>query len=1002
LTTDTRARSCKLVPDSAGFYIVKAESDDSRGRHVLSTISTYVTGPDYIGWWRYDHDRIDLIPEKPSYKLGENLRVLVKSPYDRARALITVERHGILYREERELVGGAQVIELPLSNKAYAPGVYLSVVLIQGRVGDKIENNVDLGKPSFKMGMIAVPVEDAGTRLQVTTSTKKPQYKPGDTVTAELSVKDNKGSGSESEVAVAVVDEALLQLVADYQQKYEVHDGFYDMPALDMTTSETLIHLLGRRHYGKKGASAGGGGGDSKITLREAFKAVAYWEPAVMTDTNGKASITFKAPDNLTSWRIIAVAVDRHQRFGTGGSSFKVNKELMLVSALPNFATEGDEFDARFVVHNRAKSDLEVDVNLNAKGLDLQDKPKQTIQVKKDNKTIVQFPVKAQTTDSATIEITADGGVDTDGMRLQLPISKFVSFETFATYGSTTTEQIKEQLNIPKGIRTDVGGVDLLLSSSVLSHLDDTIRYATDYPYQCWEQRLTRALMIRNALELDNYLGDDVRVTKEEATTKINEVLSNAPMFQAPNGGFVYWKAQNELASPYLSAYTALGYHWLQVSGYDIDKNITSKLHDYLRGLLTSNSGWPWWYTDRSKATIRAMIAYVLGKNGENVSSDLSTLYKERELLSLFGKGFLVMALHQAGPDMQSQQEKLQKEIMNLSEITSGKVQFTESIDDGFQRILHSTTRSNCLMLTAFTEIDPGGQLVTPLMRFIAQSRRANRWNNTQENLYCLNAMRDYASIYEKEKPNFVVKGTLGDHNLGEIKFDSMKAKPKVLSYKFADKDPGTESVLKMDKQGPGRVYYTARLRLAYQVPRLDEVNAGMQVSRHYFLQKDKQWVPLTDNASIQRGDLVRVQLKVAIPRERLFVALNDPLPAGLEPINTALATASTTDAAAGESNNSAGAYVWDEDEFWYGAYRTGGFYHRELRLQAVQYFADFISAGEYELNYVTQAIATGKFSASPTLIEEMYNPETYGKGTPAHFTITEKETEKEDKKESE
>jgi len=989
LTTAGSARSCSLVPESAGFYIVRAEARDRQGRDVVSVMSAYVTGPEYIGWWRHDHDRIDLIPEQAEYELGDTLRVLVKSPYTSARALITIERHGILYREERELEGGAQMLEFPLDSKTYAPGVYLSIVLIQGRVGETIENGVDLGRPSFKMGMIKVPVNNPDTRLTVATATGRSEYKPGDRVTAELSVNDIHGTGVESEVAVAVVDEALLQLVANYQKKYEVHDGFYRLPDLDVMTSETLIHLLGRRHFGKKGVSAGGGGGAGEIALREAFKAVAHWEPALMTGADGKTSFSFTAPDNLTSWRIIAVAVDRNHRFGNGGSAFKVNKELMLVSALPNFATEGDEFDARFVLHNRSSSDLDVRVELEVDGLELRGKEELDVEVQKDAKTVVQFPVKAQPVDEATIEIRARSAADSDGMRLQLPIAKFVSFETFATYGSTVTDEVREQVAVPQGIRTDVGGLELMLSSSVLSHLDDTFRYLFDYPYQCWEQRLTRAVMYRNNVELTEYLGEEVRQSPNEAGELIESVLDDAALFQAPNGGFVYWKARDELASPYLSAYTALSMYWLAQSGYAADRDTMERLNSYLRGLLENETHWPWWYTKRSKATVRAMIAYVLGKQGDDVNGQLSNLFDERELLSLFGQGFLAMAMHQTGAAMASQQENLMQEIMNRSEITSGKVVFSESHDDGFSRILHSTTRSNCLLLTAFTEVEPEAPLVTPLMRYIAQSRRANRWNNTQENIYCLNAMRDYARIYEKDAPDFTASGSLGEHELGSIRFQGMDAEPRMLSYQYRDEDPGRTQQLVLKKDGEGRLYYTARLKLAYQEPRIDAVNAGMTVTRSYYRLDDGNWVALGDSADVKRGDLVRVHLKIGIPTERLYVAVNDPLPAGLEPVNTALATASLADAE-GEGNDSAGSYVWNEDDYWYGAYRTGGFYHRDLRLQSVQYFADFISPGDYELNYMAQAIATGKFSAGPTVIEEMYNPETYGKGTPASFVISE------------
>lgn len=988
--TKRSASGCELKPASAGYYIVQAESKDASGRKVESSLSAYVTGSDYIGWWRQDHDRIDLIPEKSKYEIGDTMRVLVKSPYDKARAIITVERHGILHREERDLIGGAQVIEVPLNKESYAPGVYLSVVLIKGRTSDKIDGDIDLGKPSFKMGLIPVEVVNSATRLQVKSKTSKAEYKPGEEISASIKVTDINGKGLESEVAIAVVDEAILQLAGDYMKKYEVHDGFYQIPDYDVTTSETLVYLLGRRHFGKKGASAGGGGGKDGMKLRELFKAVAYWEPALMTDVNGNAEFKFKAPDNLTGWKIISVAVDRNHRFGNGGSSFKTNKELMLESVLPNFATEGDVFDARFVVHNRSKNKLDVNVNLKSAALDITGKADKKIVVNKSDKTIVDYPVKVGNAEEAIIEIRADGGVDKDGMRLTLPITKYLSLETFGTNGTTIQKQIKEALDIPKGIRTDVGGLEVLLSSSVLSHLDDTFKYVFDYPYTCWEQQLTKALMYRNNITLSSYLGDDVRIEKDTATKEVEATLANAALFQTSSGGFAYWKPQDRLTDPYLSAYTALGFSWLTESGYEVDEKVDKKLDGYLRSLLNKDWSWPWFYSERSKATIRSMVAYLHAKGGEDNSSVINKLYEERNLLSLFGKGFLLMAMHHTGESMKPQLEKLKQEILNHSEITSDKIQFREQADDGFSRILHSTTRSNCLLLTAFTETDPVSKQIVPLMRFVSTSRRANRWNNTQENLYCLNAMHDYTRVYERDMPNFTVNGAVGEHDLGETSFDSFQAKPKLFNYPFSEKDPGTKSELVLDKKGDGRLYYTARMKLAYQQVRKDTVNSGMTVIRQYYVKDGKTWQLVQGDANIKRGDLVRVQLKVSVPAERLFVALNDPLPAGLEPVNTALAAASTTDAASGESDDSAGSYTWNEDDYWMGAYKTGGFYHRELRLKSVQYFADFIAAGDYELNYVAQAIATGTFNANPTLVEEMYSPETYGKGAPATFIIKE------------
>ena len=238
--------------------------------------------------------------------------------------------------------------------------------------------------------------------------------------------------------------------------------------------------------------------------------------------------------------------------------------------------------------------------------------------------------------------------------------------------------------------------------------------------------------------------------------------------------------------------------------------------------------------------------------------------------------------------------------------------------------------------------------------------------------------------------PSYTVKGkTLGQEIKG-ADFKSFKALPTNDHVLFRPEVVGKKSELVLEKTGPGRLYYTARMRIAYKEMPTKAVNSGMLVSRTYFSKESTGgWKKQDGIVKLKRGQLVRVQLNVTIPAVRHQVVLDDRLPAGLEPVNTALGGTSKEDAK-DEKNDSAGSNSWNEDDNWYGFYSSGGFYHRELRLHAVQYFADFIGKGTFKLSYIAQAIATGEFNANPALIEQMYEPEVYGKSMPAKFVIEE------------
>ena len=118
-----------------------------------------------------------------------------------------------------------------------------------------------------------------------------------------------------------------------------------------------------------------------------------------------------------------------------------------------------------------------------------------TIEVEPYKRTTVWLPLK--TTHDGQIKLTAQGGddLDRDGMLHTIDVQKRYRLETAATYGSTEAEAISERILFPQDIRTDVGGVSLLLSPTVIGNLEGAFRYLRDYSYICWEQILTRGVM---------------------------------------------------------------------------------------------------------------------------------------------------------------------------------------------------------------------------------------------------------------------------------------------------------------------------------------------------------------------------------------------------------------------------------------------------------------------------------------------------------------------------
>jgi uncharacterized protein YfaS (alpha-2-macroglobulin family) len=226
-----------------------------------------------------------------------------------------------------------------------------------------------------------------------------------------------------------------------------------------------------------------------------------------------------------------------------------------------------------------------------------------------------------------------------------------------------------------------------------------------------------------------------------------------------------------------------------------------------------------------------------------------------------------------------------------------------------------------------------------------------------------------------------LVEARVDGQSFGGASFADLRDRAVTLERPLDPADVGNRSTVEILKEGPGRLYYATRLRYAPRAETSRPVNAGMEITREMSVERDGNWQLLANVADIRRGDIVRVDLYLSVPAARNFVAISDPVPGGLEPVNRDLATASAVDADKGAFTPAGGSWFFKfSDWIGYNASRWS-FYHRELRHDSARFYADYLPPGNYHLSYSAQAIAEGAFAAMPPMAEEMYDPDIYGKG---------------------
>lgn len=198
------------------------------------------------------------------------------------------------------------------------------------------------------------------------------------------------------------------------------------------------------------------------------------------------------------------------------------------------------------------------------------------------------------------------------------------------------------------------------------------------------------------------------------------------------------------------------------------------------------------------------------------------------------------------------------------------------------------------------------------------------------------------------------------------------------------ERGPDGRPVVRLSLEGGGApVFYFLTVRETPRGPRFDPIDRGIRVGRWYEDARTGQPI-----VSVAEGDLVRVRLRVTVPVERHFVVLDDPLPAGLEPVDLSLRTVSPF----GDEEALTGEILASRGSNWaYGSWDSGiwsPFDHKEMRDDRVVYSAAVLWPGTYTVSYLARATTAGTFLSPPTHAEEMYNPGVNGRSGGGTFTV--------------
>lgn len=941
-------------------------------------------------------------------KPGDTVDVRISSPWPLEGALMTA-RNGLRQHHPfsiRGADGGDAVMQLSVDD-TWVPMVTLELMGVrpQEPVSGK-RSRVE--HPTVHTTSRRITVEPTHRKLQVQVSAPS-ESTPGATVPIRVSIRDSAERPTAARVALWAVDEAVLSLT-----NYEVPDLLHSfIPEDDVQTflyhdfrslllpylveSDPWLtprgafgsgagHLSGRR----AGAPAVMMGSASVQQARQRFETTPLFLGDVAVGPDGQAEVKALLPDNLTTFRITAVAsarlVDGESpgRFGLGDARLRVSQPFLVRAALPRLMRPGDEAQIGALLNNLAgpagAAEVQVILHQAQPVLALVGAANANRGVEAGDQLRVPFTLRAERAGTAEVEVRATlrapapgnpaGRVLTDSIRLPLSVEvEPALIERVAAYGTLTdSEPVAIPLKVPGEVRPQLGGLEVTVSASLLGDLKGAVQALIEYPYGCLEQTTSRLIPLAALPELAKLFPG----LYPDAAQQVQVGVLRLTSMQVAGGGFAYWPGGTQ-AHVYATAYATWALHQLKQAGYAVPSELITGAADFLDKTLAppdaAETTGRRSYDEPLARIRRAMAVHALAELGRKPVAAIDDLFLHRAELPVFSQAMLVLALHAAAP-ADSRIATLTDELVGRIAELPGSARVRESVRYRLDVLFHSDARSDALVLWALLHVRPDHAAIPKLVRGLLGQRSATAWRNTQENAYSLLALAAYGKRFEATAPRLHLDAWLGRSWFGAADLSDRAARPQLLSLPMprmlSAAEHGDAGPLLLRREGEGRLYYRVGLSWAPAATELPARSQGLRIERS--LRTQAGALALDGKAAVAIGEPVAIDLEIENRGFLSYVAIDVPLPAGLEGVQRSLGRGQASVMLSG----SRGVFVS----------------HEELRPDRVVVFADDLPPGKHRHTLYVRPTTPGRFSLPPARAEAMYEPEVYGRSVGTRLTV--------------
>jgi uncharacterized protein YfaS (alpha-2-macroglobulin family) len=857
---------------------------------------------------------------------GEKAALTIQAPFGGV-AWVSVETNEVLDTLLVPVKGNAGRIEVPVKEN-YAPNATVSIYLV--KPGG--ENELPLERFAFTEIDVRRPDRD----LKVAPHLASLTAKPGDAVRGEVLVTSQDKPVAAVDLLVFAVDDAVLTL-GDWKLP-NIGSRFYPRNLFSVRTYQALhgyIENLAKVSLTQKGFVIGDGGEEAISNVknvRKEFRTLAFWQGNLRTSADGKVSFEFVAPDNLTTYRIVAVGQTKANQFGGDATqTVKISKPLLIDLALPRFLREGDEVELRVVVRqNFADNDsvttrCVTDANLKLLGSDVT-----TQSAQRDAPTVFGFKAKVTDPNLAPTKVRFEAVSNSnkqmsDAVEITIPVQAATIVRKESVAGSFNGPQFDTHRAMPEVWRRGRGHFTTTISTSPWLPQMSGLPVILEYPHGCFEQISTKLLGYSLLANVFAYLPDFQQRDAEYRATLERGMKQYADSIRE-DGMLPYWPGGNA-GNGFVTCQALWSVNKSVDAGLEPPSDLQEKLAGAVKKMVKGQLP-----ASRFEKCF-ALFVLTQSKNDDYYKNESQELYLHRNEGSDEDRALLAIALHQQNIMAQEQQQLLREIDKPIKERAFNPATFTSMI------------RAEAMRAFAFNTIAPPPW--TKQRKQQARDRMSKLMDNagslsTQENLWLLLAFTSMIGVEPTQELHSAEPAATVVSKNGR-------------SAAWVDRQIENDLVIKALNQSA----LTFLMQAEYSTNEVDtdRVDRGFRIERVVKNLTDATRVG-TSNAPLKLGDQLLITYRLNTRKLQNFVALEDSLPAGVEVVNPNLALV-------GKFYELPPADPQD---------RLLGLSYSEMRDRSALLYFDTVDPGSSTYSILARATAAGTFRWPATQVAPMYD----------------------------